>query len=213
MYKANRIGTPNMHALHNGTSDWNMASPALVLQNYNAGASAVNIVNATPATGFNSIGVSTQTQIATIARQSKYALGQQFSVAKPLEGNTIGVELTGNLAFNCMDSAIARPVFGRLAAAVSPAFTGATPTDVPVQIAEGSNMVAGSTTGVSRRQLWWKTQIILLDADFGKVYWHGVEVQDFGTGGTATFGAFHGRFCIRRLEDIELTLKNVDPYR
>lgn len=110
MFRPNRVGTPHIYMTKGAiqVTDFDLFTPAI-----GSGLLQVNGINPTPDGDFGRqqlrfIGAE------AVANLTVFGLIQQFTVTKPLAGETIGVEIDGSIVLNAPADALIVPVFGKL---------------------------------------------------------------------------------------------------
>lgn len=110
MFKADRVGTPDIH-----TNVKNALTGAMTLKedDYNDEDTPVNIINSTPLLDLGRYKV-TWNQTSAVATAKKIGLGCQFTVSQPIVGDTVGLEIIGSLQTLWPHKGTIIPAFGRL---------------------------------------------------------------------------------------------------
>lgn len=129
MFRPNRIGTPHV----NGTSNITSSDPGPPSQSGNFTNTYLgNICNATSALDFGrSNFFHTPSVPMSITLENKFFIAQQFTVTEPLDGDTVGVECTGEIIIACAQPVILVPFVSRLVAAASTTYEVAQLVDPP----------------------------------------------------------------------------------
>lgn len=181
MFRANRIGTPWIH-----TDDRTVSTQATVpTQVANTGELFTgNVINSAPIGDFGRTAISWSGTSALVANQM-FALGQQFNVSEPIEGNTVGIEVMSSIKIMAAASALIIPVLfectaagGAILAAVTRTGGAATYFNTPVAGLVGTHTVI-PRAATYRDQFIYKGTSGAVAATF----FHGFQIIDIGSAG------------------------------
>lgn len=207
MFRADRIGTPEfmVREVNNLTTDFTLQQAT-----WGSIGQPFNVINAAPIASFGSTSLHwTGTEAVTGNR--KYGFAQQFSVANPLNGNSIGFELTGCINALLPVSSKVLPFVGGLNAALGAVFTGDTTATNPLYF--GRSYV-GTNTNEDQVMvdLHYKTQVLLRDVTaVAGVLAHGFAI--FSQGGDAyNFTILDINCAVRQFNDLQ-DIRALDPLR
>jgi len=194
MFRPNRIGTPIQYQTINSptSSDFTLSVSLNTANTYPA-----NVINAAPHLDFGTDNVHFSGTEA-LAAASKCALVQQFTITPPVNGDTVGVEVSGSLLIATSVPVIIRPIFAKMVTALSGLLTGTAGTNSPVSF--------GSMDGISDagdsvlQNIEYRQNIIVRDTTlaFG-TYCHGFQILNNGVLGNITY--FYVNGGIRQLND------------
>ena len=208
MFRPNRIGTPNIHSLDDTRSSVSWSVNTFTLANQSWGC---NVINATPVTDFGRSALTWDgTTAAAVANGLVVAIGQQFTITTPIQGDTTGIELNGAIEIQAPENTPLVPIFGRLVSAGGSVLAGPSGADTFTIIEEPSiRPVAGTVaTQLFHR---YQTQLIMRATDPAGTYFHGFRmVNQSGAAWTPT--RLRMQCSVRQLND-QQTIRYRDTLR
>lgn len=179
MFRANRVGTPHIHQIGHAASSLNTALTG-VSKTTGGGLIGLNVINAAPLLDFGeSKLVWLPGAPPALTANFSYALAQQFTITAPLKGNTVGLELMGQINIDLPGSTTITPFVARLTAALGSVLSGANSHSAPTFIGEGQQ--SNNSATVIRRTSIYKEQVIINDSDpavLAGTYAHGFLLTD-----------------------------------
>lgn len=197
MFRANRIGTPNImgNVTLADTSNWApSAADRFTGNNYNG-----NVINAVPVLDFGQSHLRWDGAAAeAIASGNRFGLVQQFTVTAPQAGNVVGVELIAAITGSFPASATFIPYIirnnGTAPATLLSSMTGAN----PLQIAQ-QHLLDPADDTLCLHGHYYKTQVVISN-DPAAIYGHGFMIAD-NSGAGYNLEFFHMMAAVRQLND------------
>lgn len=192
MFRANRIGTPNIMA------DGVTVSAAAIGVNNGAPIQEPrgNVINAVPQLDYGANYVRWASTGGSVPIGERIMLVQQFTVTPPIAGDTVGVETIAALMLVGSPSLMVAPIlFKATAAAV--AFHGNVS-----GVAQGLTYLSEGRQNISGLTHYCKEQTILRGSvnPVSGTYCHGFEIFN-PTAGLVTFTAYVASMAVRQLND------------
>ena len=178
MFRANRIGSPQIYQDYGTTS---AAAWAPQTSNAITGGFLGNVINPAAVGDFANTHLEWTGAAVNVGAGLKLGLGQQFTITQPIKGNTVGIELEGQIKITGVKSVLMQPFITRISAAVSGALTAyATPTygryiGAPIKAeANPAAMLAAA----------WKEHVIINMANLplAGTYVHGIMFTNLDAG-------------------------------
>lgn len=176
MFRPNRVGTPNIHnvAQVDTTATFTPNVGAIT-----AGVVTGNIINALAGSDFNRDAINWSGSEG-MAANSKLGLAQSFAVTKPLEGDTVGMELMGGLVLTCLPETLVVPFVGNVDAAPGTVLanfaTSYQPTFLDLEpVASPQEAIA---TGPRPRFFKYRTQVIMNGINTSRTMVHGFIIYN-----------------------------------
>lgn len=176
MFKPNRVGTPYVLNDSGVGDDANWTPNAQAI----AGLSQPgNVINGVPLLdmGVSILHWASATPEA-IAANTRIALGLQFTVTAPLEGDTLGVELMGSLQVRAPGDVTMIPRINKLSAASGSRYAATSASTAGCYFGPSLSGIPGNTT-IGVRHLAYKEQVVITGQPprtGGGVYYHCIEV-------------------------------------
>lgn len=197
MFRANRIGTPNIHQA--GTRVQNTTNPAL-----NTSAAGVNVINGHQVNAVNLLdfGFSNLEWFPavppTLADNTQVAFGNVVTMTPAIAGDAFGFELTGSIRLRADPSLCIVPFFASLSTITGTVLGNIASTTPYAQIAPAHN--PNLTGGPTMRSHYYQTQVVHNTAGSGIVIAHGfILINNSGAGRVLTAATFD--FSVRQLND------------
>lgn len=210
MFKPNRVGTPTFHSTGsvNYTGAWtiNLTGSQLL-------AVSGNVINASPAGIFDHICVTYQGTPKAITNGNKWALLYQYSIQKPLAGNTVGFDANFGVSILCSNLISVEPIVCKLNLAGGATLAAVSSIAGTTRLGEGFNPNVPTANGrVQWNHYAYKEQFAVYDpTDLSGVYAHGLMFVN-NEAAPLDVSGFHASAAIRQLSDTRLA-RYQDPYR
>lgn len=196
MFRPNRIGTPR---IYQSSTTANAAAWTLTAQGNGSIGATGNVINAAAIADFGMSALN-NTNAQNLAIDNAFCLVQQFTVTKPLSGNTVGVELNASLKLKTDRRVIIKPVLFKAATAAGTVLGAVSSVGVaPVSIAP--EFLPGSAALTDWFGFSYQTQVIIQDASAVEgTYCHGFQIGN-NTGAALSIAAFQMDASLRQLND------------
>lgn len=215
MFRANRIGTPNISGQYISSTTAIGAGVVRLLTDVPYFA----VINATPDAEYKGHTFANGDANLSIAALRRAGIGQQFTVTQPLAGQVVGVEVVGSVYIGQAAGPaqfVMEPYACKLEAAGAGTWSivhsdGFHDAFLDYQhTQQNTNAAAGSV-----RAITYKTQILfdqLEDEQLGGTYLHGILITNPLTGAATIINQIYGTFAVRQLQQLE-TFGYRDPLR
>lgn len=196
MFRPNRIGTPYIHDSDGAasTADFTLSDELIASSLFPS-----NVINASPALDFQRSAIS-WVGTEAVAALNRFCFGQQFTITQPLDGDTVGLELSGAIRALIPASASIRPRLNKMTAAQAAIFASDQSADIPTYFAEPYNGLQGDDDLV-HRAWFYKESIVVRGSSIvlPGTYLHGFEIENNGAGFNLT--SFDIHCSVRQLND------------
>lgn len=189
MFKPNRVGTPH---IHNATD---VASTATITPNLSSINQLYtgNVINATPTGDFGQVAIRWTGANCTVTAFQRMAIGQQFTITAPIQGDTVGVEIGGSILINIPVADAMFGCFFKVDTAANGVWGNVT------AITPATIVKTDSYSNAAIRHATYQTQIVVNGSNVAGTYFHGIAIQDAGS--DAVFSALHAEMYVRQLND------------
>lgn len=199
MFKPNRVGTPLIWTpvFTQSNIAWVPNSNANVL-----GIVEGNVINAAPDADIGATMLSWQGAAVNIPNGEKLALLHQFTIANPIEGNVVGLELSADLNISIETGALIQPIFCKLTAPGAGAILDPVASGIGgIRFDPVSPHQVGGSAAAWRSCNYEDKQVIVRDptrTDIAGTYAHGFLIVNT-KGANNPIDAFHMHGAVRQL--------------